>query len=277
MLDALKNLTGGKNKLVQKQTDELELLLASAREERAAISAMLTTLTARSQKLAPLSRTLEQTTERVTGVTERLDDIAARLAQIDDRAKALEEVDVRIQALKTAADQAEQTTHKALGPDGELQQLREALHQLSSQALSTYATVETLKKERASLDEVRGQLRKADSEVKLSLGQVSTLKTELDQVRATATALSQDYGKIGETSREAREGTAAALATAKDVERRLSPLTRLLEMSKTADERLASLSALAEHVAQHAKALETQQQAVEHVDETPSSVDVANL
>jgi septation ring formation regulator EzrA len=95
-----------------------------------------------------------------------------------------------------------------------------------------------LKKERASLDEVRGQLRKADSEVKLSLSQFSTLKAELDQVRATATALSQDYGKIGETSREARDGTAAALATAKDVERRLGPLTRLLEMSKSADERL---------------------------------------
>jgi chromosome segregation ATPase len=124
MLDALKNLTGGKNKLVQKQTDELELLVTSAREERAAISAMLTTLTTRSQKLAPLSRTLEQTTERVTGVTERLDDIAARVALIDDRTKALEEVDLRIQALKDAADQAEQTTHKALGPDGELQQLR---------------------------------------------------------------------------------------------------------------------------------------------------------
>jgi prefoldin subunit 5 len=82
-----------------------------------------------------------------------------------------------------------------LGPDGELQQLREALHQLSSQAASTYATVETLKKERATLDEVRGQLRKADSEVAQSMGRVNALKTELDQVRATATALSQDYGK----------------------------------------------------------------------------------
>ena len=91
MLDALKNLTGGKSKLVQKQTDELELLVASAREERAAISAMLTTLTTRSQKLTPLGKTLEQMTDRVMGVTERLDDIAARLALIDDRTKALEE------------------------------------------------------------------------------------------------------------------------------------------------------------------------------------------
>src|SRR5262245_46935557 len=210
MLDALKNLTGGKNKPVQKQTDELELLVASAREERAAISAMLTTLTARSKTLAPLNKALEQMTDRVVGVTGRLDDIAARIALIDDRTKALEEVDLRIQALKDAANHAEQTTQKALGPDGELQQLREALHQLSSQAVSTYATVETLKKERATLDEVRGQLRKADSEVAQSMGHVNSLKTELDHVRATAAALSQDYGRMRETSRETREDTRAA-------------------------------------------------------------------
>jgi uncharacterized coiled-coil DUF342 family protein len=105
-----------------------------------------------------------------------------------------------------------------------------------------------LKKERATVDEVRGQLQKADSEVKRSLGQVSTLKTELDQVRATATALSQDYGKIRETSREAREDTTSALATAKDVENRLGPLARLLELTKSTDERFAALNALAEHV-----------------------------
>ena len=66
MLDAFKNMTGGKGKLVQKQTDELELLIATAREERSAISAMLTALTARSAKLAPLGKTLEQVSEKAT-------------------------------------------------------------------------------------------------------------------------------------------------------------------------------------------------------------------
>ena len=50
MLDAFKNITG-KGKLVQKQTEELETLIATAREERTAISAMLTALTARSAKV----------------------------------------------------------------------------------------------------------------------------------------------------------------------------------------------------------------------------------
>ena len=137
MLDAFKNLTGGKGKLVQKQTDELELLIATAREERAAISAMLTTLTTRSAKLAPLGKTLEQVTDQ----RDRRDRAArrhrgaARAASTIAR-RTLEEVDMRIQALKDAANQAEQTTQKALGPDGELQQHREALQQLSSQALS---------------------------------------------------------------------------------------------------------------------------------------------
>jgi len=77
MLDAFKNITGGgKGKLVQKQADELELLIATAREERSAISAMLTALTTRSAKLTPLSKSLEQVTERATSGPTRLDEIA---------------------------------------------------------------------------------------------------------------------------------------------------------------------------------------------------------
>ena len=83
-------------------------------------------------------------------------------------------------------------------------------------------------------------------------------------MRATATTLSQDYGKIRETSREAREDTTAALATAKDVESRLGPLARLLEMSQSADERLDVAQRACRARRTTAKALESQQQAVEH-------------
>src|SRR5438552_19048187 len=57
MLDAFKNLTG-KGKLVQKQTEDPETLIATAREERTAISAMLTARTARSAKPTPRSTSL---------------------------------------------------------------------------------------------------------------------------------------------------------------------------------------------------------------------------
>src|SRR6185436_146674 len=111
--------------LAQQQNDELEMLIATAREERSALSAMLTALTTRSAKLTPLGKSLEQVSEKATGITTRLDEIAKRLATLDDRTKELTEIDKRIQALNQAAKQAEQTTAKALGPDGELQKHRE--------------------------------------------------------------------------------------------------------------------------------------------------------
>src|SRR5687768_6523305 len=100
MLDAFKSLTGAKGKVVQQQTDELELLIASAREERGAVSAMLNTLATRSAKLAPLGKQLEQVTDKATGITDRLDEIARRLGALDNRTLELEDVDKRIEALK---------------------------------------------------------------------------------------------------------------------------------------------------------------------------------
>src|SRR5882672_9069361 len=56
MLNALKNLAGGKSKTAEEQTAELERLIAAAREERSALSSMLTTLTARGAKLTPTAK-----------------------------------------------------------------------------------------------------------------------------------------------------------------------------------------------------------------------------
>src|SRR5207237_3917284 len=170
----------------------------------------------------------------------------------------------RIETLKESAKQAEQTTQKALGPDGELQKHREAVQHLSSQALGTQATLDTLKKERATLDELRGQMQKADGEVKQSITQAGALKGELDQIRKSAATLTEDYTRIREISRESREDTTAAMTTVKEVEAKLGPLARLHELSQSTEERLTTLNALAEHVSHKAKALESQQQTVEH-------------
>jgi hypothetical protein len=58
------------------------------------------------------------------------------------------------------------------------------VQQLSSQALETQASVDALKKERATLEEFRTQLRASQSEIKQSVDHASTLRAELDQVRA---------------------------------------------------------------------------------------------
>ena len=54
------------------------------------------------------------------------------------------------------------------------------------------------------------------------------------------------------------------MTTVKEIEKKLEPLTQLHELSQSTDERLASLNALSEHVSRKAKAIESQQQAVEH-------------
>ena len=91
----------------------------------------------------------------------------------------------------------------------------------------------------------------------------NALRSELDQVRGTAGQLSQDYTKLRDTSREAREDSIAASEAVKDVEKRLGPLVQLQELSKTTEEKLTWLNSLAEHVAQKSKALESQKHTVE--------------
>ena len=70
--------------------------------------------------------------------------------------------------------------------------------------------------------------------------------------------------KLKDMSRETHDEANATVELVKDVEKRLGPLAQLQEMSKTTEERMASLNALAEHVTQKIKALENQKHTVEH-------------
>ena len=54
---------------------ELEKLIATAREERSALSEMLNSLTTRSAKLMPMSKSLDQLVEKASAAGTRLDDI----------------------------------------------------------------------------------------------------------------------------------------------------------------------------------------------------------
>src|SRR5262249_38156761 len=156
-----------------------------------AISAMLTALTTRSQKLTPLSKSLEQLSEKAASVDAQLAELGKRLTAFDDRTRELDAIDKRIDALKEAAHQAEQSAQKIVGPDGDWQRHRQAVQQWSSQALQTQTSLDTLKKERGALEDLRGHLHEAQNEMQQSIGQVAAIKGELDQVRAGAAALTQ--------------------------------------------------------------------------------------
>src|SRR5687768_6270752 len=98
MLDALKGLAGG-GKAAQRQAEELEALIASAREERSALSAMLTQVTVRSSKLTATGKALEDIDKKAGAAAETLDAVTKRVDDIQRQASALSDVEKRAQLL----------------------------------------------------------------------------------------------------------------------------------------------------------------------------------
>src|SRR6185503_3833195 len=161
MLEAFKK--SGKNG--RSQAEELGALIATCREERAALSTMLTQIQLQSTRLATAGKSLQEVDEKAVQAHTRLDQIAERLAGADARATELAAIDARIRALIEAVARAEEATAKVTAPDGELQKQKQALQNLSSQALQTRASLDSLKKEQASLDELRERLQASQAEV----------------------------------------------------------------------------------------------------------------
>ena len=262
MLDTLKGLTGG-GKAAQKQAEDFQALIATAKEERSALNAMLAQIALRSSRLSQVGKTLDQVDQKAAATSGHVVDVDKRVASLEERIRTFAEIDARIQALLAAATLAQQSAEKLTAPDSELQKHRQSVQQLSSQMLQTQASIDSLKRERATLEEFRTQLRQTQVEIKSTVDHAAAVRAELDQVRGTAGQLSQDYAKLRESSKEAREDSVAAAETVRELERKLGPLMQLQEMSKTTEEKLAGLNALAEHVAQKAKALESQKHTIE--------------
>ena len=260
MLDAL---FGGNSGNKKQQHDELQALVNQARDERAALSAMLTQMAGGTSKLAQTSKALDQVGQKAELALKKLDELGQKVTGYDERARGLEQIEKRIGEVLDQVAEAHRVTEKITAPDGELQKHRLAVNQLASQALENQATIETLRKERASFEDLRGQLKVSTAEVARSVEGVSTLKGELDAVRSVGAQLTQEFQRIRETSREAKEDSASATEAVKEIEKKLGPLVQLQELSKNTEERLTSLNALAEHVSQKAKALEAQKHAVE--------------
>ena len=259
MLDALFGSQSNK----KQQQDELQTLIAQAKEERTMLSAMLTQMASGTSKLAQTSKALEQVGQRADAAQKRLDDLGQKVGGYEERARGLDQVEKRIAALLEQVHEAQRVSEKITAPDGELQKHRLAVNQLASQALENQATIETLRKERSSFEDLRAHLKVSTNEVAKSVESVATLKGELDAVRSTGVQLTSEFQRLRDTSREAKEDSASAMESVKEIEKKLGPLVQLQELSKNTEERLASLNALAEHVSQKAKALEAQKHAVE--------------
>jgi DNA repair ATPase RecN len=130
MFDALKGLGGGGK--AQRQTDDLQSLIAAAKEERSALSAMLTQISMRSVKLTQMGKSLEQVDQKAASASDKLDALNRRIEGLEQQAKTFGDVEKRVQTLIDTATQAQQAAEKFMGPDGELQKHRRQVQQLSS-------------------------------------------------------------------------------------------------------------------------------------------------
>jgi DNA repair exonuclease SbcCD ATPase subunit len=264
MLDSIKKLSGGgSNKGVREQSEELLSLINSAREERGALSTMLSQIQLQSTRLAQGSKSLQQVDEKATKVATRLDEIAARLAQIDKQAAAVETLDQKVKTLGNTVLGAQRDAEKLTAPDGELQQHRKDVQSLSSLALQTRDSLEALKKDQELVEELREQLRQTVAEMQETSARAGAVAGDVEQLRGASGQLAQDFARLRESTRESHEEAATIASTVKDVSQKLGSLSKLQEMSKATEERMASLNVLAEHVGQKVKALEGQKATVE--------------
>ena len=125
MLDALKGLAGGgKN---QKQADEFQSLIATAREERSALNTMLTQITMRSSRLTQIGKTLGEVDEKTAATAGRITEVDARVAGLEERVRTFVEIDARIQKLLEAAKEAQAAAEELIAPDSEIQKHRQSI------------------------------------------------------------------------------------------------------------------------------------------------------
>ena len=260
-MDVFKWIGGGGK--AQRQVEDLHKLIETAREERGALSAMLTQVSTRSSKLGQVGKSLKAVDQKANSIGERLGEVLSRIDGLEARTKAFDEVEQRVEAMLQTAGAAQEVAEKLMAPDGDLQKHRQQVQHLSSQTLETRASVEALAHERAVLEDLRKQIAQSKAETRQAIEAAGGLRGEIEQVRGTAGQLGQDYAKLRDTTRAAREDASVATAAVKDIESRLGPLMQLQNRSETTEDKLTALNALAEHVTQKAKALESQKHTID--------------
>ncbi len=265
MLDALKGLAGG-GKAAQKQAEDLATLIAMAREERSALSAMLDQVTMRGGRLPETAKALEDVDKKAESATATIETLIRRIEEIEYQAVSIGNVEKRVQSLEASISQAQAKTERLIAPDGDLEKHKRDIQSVASAAVGVQTIAETVKRDRAVFEQAQKQIHQAHEElreVRQSMEKAVVLRGELEQLRGVASQLTQDYSKAREMSREADDDAFAALEAVKDIERRLSRLAQLQELGRVTDEKLTALNALAEHVTQKTRVLEGQKHVVD--------------
>ncbi len=243
---------------------ELRGVVSEAKQEREALSAAIAALNVKKRSIDEAVETLEQTQKLTTSVSNALDRITARLDVLEGRASTLVDMDDRVTRLHADVTASQQVAAGLLGPEGALAKHQAIAEQLNAQETAARTNLDLITKERQGLDDMRDQLRQAGADVREAAAQFGAVKTEFEQLRHLGGQLGQDYGRMREASRDARDQAQAALDAVKETETRVASLRSLDDLARTARERINALNVLVEHVTQKARSMEAQKQTIEH-------------
>ncbi|HTT41315.1 MAG TPA: hypothetical protein VMH32_26965 [Burkholderiales bacterium] len=259
MLDTIfKN--GSERKQAQ---DDLRTLVETARDERAQLALMLEQLNGASPTLARTARTLDDLRIKTDEVTRRCDKLTKMVGTYEECTNNFEQLEGRMNGLLAKVAEARRASDAMTAPDGGLQQMHQAAEEMTSRSREAHETLEVLQRESDKLEALRERLRQATGDMGQSVGAVVALKGELEDLRRTEAELRLELQGIRKSAGDARADSEGARGAVAEVEAKLESLGQLQELSKTTEQRLASLNALAEHVAHKGKALEAQKLAVE--------------
>jgi chromosome segregation ATPase len=259
MLDTIfKN--GSERKQAQ---DDLRTLLEQAREERAQLGSMLQQINGASPTLTRTNRTLDDLRIKTDEVTRRCDKLGNLVTTYQECTTNFEQLEGRMNALLAKVGEAKRTSDAMSAPDGDLQQMRQAADEMSARSREAHLTLDELEREGKNLEALRDRLRQATAEMGQSVGGTVALKGELENLRRTEAELRLEMQGIRKSAGDARGDCEAARGAVAEVEAKLESLSQLQDLSKSTEQRLTALSALAEHVAHKGKALEAQKLAVE--------------
>jgi chromosome segregation ATPase len=260
MLDTIFRNAGDR----KQSQDDLRSLVDQARDERAAITALLEQVNGAATKLGRTNQALETLGDKAEAMSQRFDRLAGVATTFEKRAKSFDKLEARMNEMLADVAEAKRVSEALATSGSDPQPHLKAAEALKVQGEAALATLDTLRKENEKLVELRAQLGVAKAEVGLTVESVATLKDEFQSLREQGAELSHDVQGLRDSSRDTRTHAEAAVNAAREIEGKLGAMNELQALTQGTEKRLSALNALAEHVSHKAKALETQKQTIEH-------------
>ena len=251
MFEGFKTLAsmGGENAAAKAASAELIKLIRVAREQKTMLEAALNQVETKSSSLSQTAKSLERVEKRAVTAGGRLDDLEGQAAALTSQTRSLDEAASKIDAVIKRGEAAEQLVIRLTAPDGQLETHRQALQRLDAQAAETRASIDALSQERAVVEDVRRSLRDAQGGAAQSAEQLARLQAELQVLRGQAPRarrrVRQAESHGARRARVCRPRHGSGRGNREEENRRAHVAGD--ELSNTTEERLASLTSLAEH------------------------------